>query len=110
MAVVPTVRPEPGTVTVTSLPTVVAVIPVPVKLILFTSEVNTTASSLTVIFDLAIAVIAGVIVSALVFSWENATRIRARKRMKEDGTKIYEIWGPLFFGSISVISPRGDKP
>ena len=49
MAVVPTVRPEPGTVTVTSLPTVVAVIPVPVKLILFTSEVNTTASSLTLI-------------------------------------------------------------
>ncbi|MBL4745206.1 MAG: SulP family inorganic anion transporter [Flavobacteriaceae bacterium] len=65
-------------------------------------------SSLTVIFDLAIAVIAGVIVSALVFSWENATRIRARKRTKEDGTKIYEIWGPLFFGSITAFVDKFD--
>jgi len=65
-------------------------------------------SALTVMFDLAIAVIAGVIVSALVFSWENATRIRARKRMKEDGTKIYEIWGPLFFGSISAFMEKFD--
>ncbi len=65
-------------------------------------------SALTVIFDLAIAVIAGVIVSALVFSWENAKRIRARKRMKEDGTKVYEIWGPLFFGSISSFNEKFD--
>lgn len=65
-------------------------------------------SSLTVIFDLAIAVIAGVIVSALVFSWENAKRIRARKRLKKDGTKIYEIWGPLFFGSISAFNEKFD--
>lgn len=65
-------------------------------------------SSLTVIFDLAIAVTAGVIVSALVFSWENAKRIRARKRMKEDGTKIYEIWGPLFFGSVTAFNEKFD--
>lgn len=65
-------------------------------------------SSLTVVFDLAIAVFAGVIVSALVFSWENAKRIRARKRYKEDGTKIYEIWGPLFFGSISAFNEKFD--
>jgi SulP family sulfate permease len=65
-------------------------------------------SSLTVIFDLAIAVIAGVIVSALVFSWENAKRIRARKRIKDDGTKVYEIWGPLFFGSISAFNEKFD--
>jgi len=65
-------------------------------------------SSLTVIFDLAIAVFAGVIVSALVFSWENAKRIRARKRMKPDGTKVYEIWGPLFFGSISAFNEKFD--
>ncbi len=57
-------------------------------------------SAMTVIFDLAIAVVAGVIVSALVFSWENAKRIRARKSYKDDGTKVYTIWGPLFFGSI----------
>ena len=65
-------------------------------------------SGLTVIFDLAIAVIAGVIVSALVFAWENAKRIRARKRMKEDGTKVYEIWGPLFFGSITAFNEKFD--
>jgi len=65
-------------------------------------------SSLTVIFDLAIAVISGVIVSALVFSWENAKRIRARKRVKEDGTKVYEIWGPLFFGSITAFNEKFD--
>jgi SulP family sulfate permease len=59
-------------------------------------------SAMTVIFDLAIAVVAGVIVSALVFAWQNAKRIRARKSIKEDGTKVYEIWGPLFFGSISA--------
>lgn len=65
-------------------------------------------SGLTVVFDLAIAVIAGVIVSALVFSWENAKRIRARKRFKEDGTKVYEIWGPLFFGSIKAFNDKFD--
>lgn len=65
-------------------------------------------SALTVIFDLAIAVISGVIVSALVFAWENAKRIRARKRMKEDGTKVYEIWGPLFFGSIKAFNEKFD--
>ncbi len=65
-------------------------------------------SGLTVIFDLAIAVIAGVIISTLVFSWENAKRIRARKRMREDGTKVYEIWGPLFFGSIIAFNEKFD--
>ena len=65
-------------------------------------------SALTVIYDLAIAVIAGVIMSALVFSWENAKRIRARKRMKDDGTKVYEIWGPLFFGSIQEFNSKFD--
>jgi SulP family sulfate permease len=65
-------------------------------------------SALTVIFDLAIAVISGVIVSALVFAWESARRIRARKRIREDGTKVYEIWGPLFFGSISAFNEKFD--
>lgn len=65
-------------------------------------------SALTVIFDLAIAVISGVIMSALVFSWENAKRIRARKRIREDGTKVYEIWGPLFFGSIIAFNDKFD--
>jgi SulP family sulfate permease len=65
-------------------------------------------SAITVWQDLAIAVIAGVIISALVFAWENATMIRARKRVKEDGTKVYEIWGPLFFGSIQNFSSKFD--
>lgn len=65
-------------------------------------------SALTVIFDLAIAVIAGVIVSALVFSWENAKRIRARKSIQEDGSKLYEIYGPLFFGSIQAFNEKFD--
>lgn len=65
-------------------------------------------SALTVIYDLAIAVVAGVIMSALVFSWENARRIRARKRVKDDGTKVYEIWGPLFFGSIQEFNSKFD--
>ena len=63
-------------------------------------------SAMTVIFDLAFAVISGVIVSALVFAWENAKKIRARKRIKEDGTKVYEIWGPLFFGSITAFNEK----
>ena len=65
-------------------------------------------STVTVYFDLAIAVVSGVIVSALVFSWENAKRIRARKRIKPDGTKTYEIWGLLFFGSISAFNQKFD--
>ena len=67
-----------------------------------------TVSAVTVWQDLAIAVIVGVIISALVFAWENATMIRARKRFKEDGTKVYEIWGPLFFGSIQNFNSKFD--
>ncbi|APY09957.1 sodium-independent anion transporter [Seonamhaeicola sp. S2-3] len=67
-----------------------------------------TVSLITVWKDLAVAVIAGVIISALVFSWENAKRIRARKRIKDDGTKTYEIWGPLFFGSIKAFNEKFD--
>lgn len=61
---------------------------------------------LTVLFDLAIAVIAGVIVAALVFSWENAKRIRARKHIDERGIKHYEIFGPLFFGSTTLFNSK----
>ena len=65
-------------------------------------------TGMTVIFDLAIAVIAGVIVSSLVFSWENAKRIRARKHIDEHGVKHYEIYGPLFFGSIELFQSKFD--
>ncbi len=65
-------------------------------------------SVVTVLLDLAIAVFVGVIISALVFAWENAIRIRARKKIKPDGTKVYEIWGPLFFGSSQVFANKFD--
>lgn len=65
-------------------------------------------SAVTVMEDLAIAVLVGVIISALVFAWENATMIRARKSMREDGTKVYEIWGPLFFGSAQTFHSKFD--
>lgn len=55
-----------------------------------------------VLHNLALAVFVGVIVSALVFAWDNAKRIRARKSIDENGRKIYEIYGPLFFGSTST--------
>jgi SulP family sulfate permease len=67
-----------------------------------------TVSLVTVWEDLAIAVIVGIIMSALVFAWENAKRIRARKRYKEDGTKVYDIYGPLFFGSIQTFNSKFD--
>ena len=65
-------------------------------------------SSVTVVQDLAIAVLVGVIIAALVFAWENATMIRARKSVKPDGTKVYEIWGPLFFGSVQNFNAKFD--
>ena len=63
---------------------------------------------LTVVFDLALAVFAGIIVSALVFSWKNALMIRARKHTDKHGIKHYEIFGPLFFGSIELFNSKFD--
>jgi SulP family sulfate permease len=55
----------------------------------------------TVAYDLAIAVVVGVIVSALAYAWNNASRIHAvtRESTTDEGAKVYEIQGPLFFGS-----------
>jgi len=55
----------------------------------------------TVAYDLAIAVVVGVIVSALAYAWNNASRIHAvtRESTTDEGAKVYEIRGPLFFGS-----------
>ncbi|MEM7485908.1 MAG: SulP family inorganic anion transporter [Bacteroidota bacterium] len=58
--------------------------------------------------NLAIAVLFGVIISALAYSWENAKRIRARKYMDDDGVKHYEIYGPLFFGSTTLFAEKFD--
>ena len=52
--------------------------------------------------NLALAVLIGVIISALVFAWESAKRIRAKKYVDEKGVKHYEIYGPLFFGSTTA--------
>ena len=58
--------------------------------------------------NLALAVIVGVIIAALVFAWDSAKRIRARKYIDENGIKHYEIYGPLFFGSVTVFSEKFD--
>jgi len=57
-------------------------------------------SAVTVFTDLAVAVAVGVIVSALVFAWQNARRIDSEISVGEDGSKTYKLNGPLFFGSV----------
>lgn len=58
--------------------------------------------------NLALAVLIGVIISALVFAWDNAKRIRARKYLDENGVKHYDIYGPLFFGSVTGFAEKFD--
>ncbi len=62
---------------------------------------------ITVVEDLAVAVIAGVIISALVFAWRHA-RIWTKSHAEADGTKVYELEGPLFFGSATTFSDNFD--
>jgi len=62
---------------------------------------------ITILADLAIAVISGVIISALVFAWKHA-RITARTHSEADGTKVYELDGPLFFASTTSFSEQFD--
>lgn len=66
------------------------------------------AAITVILHNLALAVFVGVIISALVFSWDNAKRIRARKSIAENGEKVYEIYGPLFFGSTSNFMDKFD--
>lgn len=61
-----------------------------------------------ILHNLALAVVAGVIIAALIFAWDNAKRIRARKYVDENGIKHYEIYGPLFFGSVTVFNEKFD--
>lgn len=58
--------------------------------------------------NLALAVLIGVIISALVFAWDNAKRIRAKKSIDKNGVKYYEIYGPLFFGSVTAFNEKFD--
>jgi SulP family sulfate permease len=66
------------------------------------------AAITVLLHNLALAVLIGVVISALVFAWENAKRIRARKYIDEDGVKHYEIYGPLFFGSTQAFAEKFD--
>lgn len=61
-----------------------------------------------VLHNLALAVVIGVIIAALVFAWDNAKRIRARKFVDQEGVKHYEIYGPLFFGSVTAFNEKFD--
>jgi SulP family sulfate permease len=58
--------------------------------------------------NLALAVLIGVIISALVFAWQNAKMIRARKYVDDKGVKHYEIFGPLFFASAMTFGQKFD--
>lgn len=69
-------------------------------------------SGVTVISDLAVAVVVGVIVSALVFAWKTAKRIDVTTSILPTGSKVYLLHGPLFFGSIAsfkeLFDPKSD--
>lgn len=71
--------------------------------------VGITVALITIVLhNLALAVLVGVIISALVFAWDNAKRIRAKKSVDENGVKHYEIYGPLFFGSVTAFVEKFD--
>ncbi len=69
-------------------------------------------SAVTVMTDLAIAVIVGVIVAALVFAWEHAKHINVKGYDNKYGIRVYELNGPLFFGSVKrfleLFDPEND--
>jgi len=66
----------------------------------------------TVMEDLAVAVVVGVIVSALAYAWNNARRIHAKSYTTPEGAKVYQVQGPLFFGSsdgfVEMFDPKAD--
>jgi SulP family sulfate permease len=66
-----------------------------------------TVTSITIVADLAIAVISGVIISALVFAWKHA-KVTAKTHLEDDDTKIYDFDGPLFFGSVTAFNEQFD--
>ena len=70
-------------------------------------------TGVTVAHDLALAVVIGVIVSALVYAWKSAQHVWAEEGVSEEGHKVYKLHGPLFFGSIAnfrdLISPKNDN-
>jgi sulfate permease, SulP family len=65
-------------------------------------------TALTVIFDLAIGVISGVIIAALVFAWQHAQKVMLDRKVKPDGMVIYHVHGPLFFASAQNFTEQFD--
>ena len=63
-------------------------------------------SAVTVFTDLAIAVVVGVIISALVFAWNHAKEVRVEKRENRHGSHYYSVHGPLFFGSATAFGDQ----
>jgi len=61
-----------------------------------------------VLHNLALAVLIGVVIAALVFAWDNAKRIRARKLTDAEGNKVYAFYGPLFFGATAAFMEKFD--
>ncbi len=74
--------------------------------------ISISVAAITVAADLAIAVLIGVILSALVFAWEHAKQMTAKSYIDENGVKVYELSGPLFFGSVhafnQLFDPKND--
>jgi SulP family sulfate permease len=66
-----------------------------------------TVTIITIFADLAIAVISGVVISALVFAWKHA-KVTAKTHLEDDGTKVYDFDGPLFFGSVAAFNEQFD--
>ncbi|WP_080241307.1 SulP family inorganic anion transporter [Spirosoma rigui] len=66
------------------------------------------AAITVLLHNLALAVLAGVVISALVFAWDNAKRIQARKFTDQAGVKHYAMFGPLFFGSVTAFNENFD--
>ena len=69
-------------------------------------------AAITLAFDLALAVLAGVVVSALVFAWQHAKQVRAATSMDAQGWRVYELEGTLFFASVAqfneLFTPKDD--
>ncbi|HQS03389.1 MAG: sodium-independent anion transporter [Halothiobacillus sp. 24-54-40] len=65
-------------------------------------------AGVTVLTDLAVAVISGVIVSALVFAWNHARELRVTRAVNAEGQQVYHINGPLFFASTAKFSESFD--
>ncbi len=74
--------------------------------------VGLTVALVTVLTDLAIAVIVGVIISALAFAWEHAKSMEVRVTTEEHGWKVYDLHGSLFFASAlhfpNLFTPQSD--